>query len=82
MYWIVFMIVLIMTSIIFLNFIIAEVSASYQSVKDTIHYKTLQEMGLMINEAEDVLRARYNKERIRTWKHMFPRYIIKRELDE
>ena len=36
MFWIVWFCVVIVTCIIFLNFIIAEVSASYQTVKDHI----------------------------------------------
>lgn len=40
-YWTVFIIFVTMTCIIYMNFIIAEVSASYQTVKDKIHYKLL-----------------------------------------
>lgn len=40
-FWFIFLIICVMTCIIFMNFIIAEVSASYQKVKDTLHYKLL-----------------------------------------
>jgi len=65
-----------------MNFIIAEVGASYSSVVETLHVKLLQERGNMINESEDMLRARYGDKKIQGWKHMFPNYIIKRELDQ
>jgi uncharacterized membrane protein len=81
-YWTMFIIICTITCIIFMNFIIAEVGASYTSVKDTLHYKLLQERGELINEAEDILRSRYHNSRIVKWVHLFPRYIITRELDE
>jgi len=36
LYWVIWLLVVIMTCIVFLNFIIAEASASYQSVKDRL----------------------------------------------
>lgn len=80
-FFIFFVLATTITNIIFMNFIIAEVSNSYAVVKETLHYKLLQERGLMINEAEDILRSRFG-EKVIGWKHIFPRYIIKRELDE
>ena len=73
--------IVIITCIVFLNFIIAEVSASYQTIKDTLEVKILQERGMMINESEDLLRARFGN-RIQSWRHLFPQYIITRDLDE
>ena len=43
MFWMIFVVIVTITSIIFLNFIIAEVSASYQAVKDIIDVTILQE---------------------------------------
>jgi hypothetical protein len=71
-----------LTCIIFMNFIIAEVSASYQGVKDFLHVKLLKERGDLINEAEDMIRYRFSEDAVHRWKHLFPKYIIKRELDE
>jgi hypothetical protein len=71
----------VVTSIIFMNFIIAEVSATYQNVKDTLAVTLLQERGQMINESEDILRASFGEDRVQQWSHLFPKYIIKRELD-
>lgn len=47
-----------------MNFIIAEVSASYEKVMNTIHITLLQERGNMINESEDMIRARYGDKKI------------------
>ena len=44
-YWAMFIMFCFITCIIFMNFIIAEVSTSYTNVKDTLHYKLLQERG-------------------------------------
>ena len=82
LYWMVYFLSTFLTCIIFMNFIIAEVGASYNKVKDTLHVKLLQERGLMINESEDIMRQRFADEKIMEWKHLFPRYIIARELDE
>jgi len=82
LYWIVYFFAMFLTCIIFMNFIIAEVSASYQGVKDFLHVKLLQEQGELINEAEDILRIRFKEKKVNTWDHLFPKYLIKRELDE
>lgn len=50
-YWLLYLIVAIISAIIFLNFIIAEVGASYSNVKDTLHVTLLQQKGQLINEA-------------------------------
>ena len=80
LYWITFLMMCVVTSVIFMNFIIAEVGATYQTVKEKIFVSLLQERGTMINEAEDILRARFGS-RIQTWNHLFPKYIITRETD-
>jgi hypothetical protein len=51
-------------------------------VKDTLHVKLLQERGELINEAEDIMRTRFSENKIVEWKHLFPKYLIKRELDQ
>jgi hypothetical protein len=81
LYWLVYFLGTFLTCIIFMNFIIAEVSASYQNVKDTLEVELLKERGSMINEAEDILRSRFSDTKAEEWRHIFPRYIIKRELD-
>jgi hypothetical protein len=82
LFFVFFVIATIITQIIFLNFIIAEVSNSYTIVKETLHYSLLQERGMLVSEAEDMIRSRFGMERVIKWKHLFPKFIIKRELDE
>ncbi len=36
----------------------------------------------LINEAEDIMRTRFSEEKVVEWSHLFPKYLIKRELDE
>jgi len=45
----------IFSSLIFLNFIIAEVSASYQKVKDSVNQIVYQERSGLVDEAEDMM---------------------------
>lgn len=71
-----------LVTIVFMNFIIAEVGNSYNVIKESLHQKLLKQRGLMINEAEDICRSRYSSNRVKQWKHFFPKYIITRELDE
>lgn len=81
-YFVIFIFMVVITTIIFLNFIIAEVSATYENVKQSIHVQLMQERGGMINEAEDILRARFGDNKMKEWKHLFPKYIITREMDQ
>jgi hypothetical protein len=81
-FWIIWLMTAIICNIIFMNFIIAEVGASYNSVMETLHVTLLQERGDMINESEDMLRARYGTKKTQNWKHLFPNYIVKREQDQ
>jgi hypothetical protein len=78
-YMFIIILTIVVTNIIFMNFIIAEVSSSYQSVMDTLDVTLLRERGLLINESQNILKARFGEERIGNWKHLFPMYIIKRE---
>ena len=73
MFWIVWLVVVLMTCIVFLNFIIAEVSASYQTVKDKVRGLIDKERAQMIKEAEDIM--------LQSWKdnkELFPKYLISR----
>jgi len=74
MYWVLWCITLIVTNIVFLNFIIAEASESYAKVKETLEESKSSEKADMINESEFMLPNHFiNKER-------FPRYIITRSV--
>ena len=55
LFWITWVIMVIFSSLIFLNFIIAEVSNSYANVKENIDAMIYKERAQLINEAEDIL---------------------------
>jgi len=75
MYWVLWTITLVITNIVFLNFIIAEASESYAKVKETLDESKNKGTADMINESEFMLpKAFINKER-------FPRYIISRTVN-
>ena len=52
LYWIVWLLAVVMTTIIFLNFIIAEASASYEKVKENLTAMIHKEKASLIAEAE------------------------------
>ena len=64
LYWFLWYVVVTVTCIIFLNFIIAEVSASYQIVKDNIEVLCMKDKAKLIKEAEDMLIGRFGKNRM------------------
>ena len=75
-YWIMWACIVYLTSIVFLNFIIAEVSDSYAKVQAEVNNLFLQERTRLIKESEDMLPQFYKE--IHT-KYFFPKYLIKRE---
>lgn len=79
LYWFLWYVILTVTCVVFLNFIIAEVSASYQIVKDSIDVLVMKEKATLVKEAEDMLQARFGKERLEKWTNIFPKYIVCRE---
>jgi len=52
-FWVLWLLVFLGGCLIFLNFIIAEVSASYEKVKEDIDALTYKERAKMVREAED-----------------------------
>ena len=62
-----------MTCVVFLNFIIAEVSSSYKNVHENIDAMVIKERALLIKESEDMMNQalKYNI-------NMFPKYLIMR----
>jgi len=52
MFWIIWLMVVVLTCIIFLNFIIAEASASYEKVKERLSAEVLKAKAELITEAE------------------------------
>jgi len=57
-YWLVWFLSIVITCIIFLNFIIAEASASYTKVKDNLDEMVFNERSSLIVEAETMLPKR------------------------
>lgn len=58
LYWATWLILVVLTCIIFLNFIIAEVGASYGAVKCKVGGLIEQDRAQLINEADDMLLAK------------------------
>lgn len=55
LFWIIWLMVVVMTCIIFLNFIIAEASASYEKVKENLQSMINIEKSQLIGEAEGMI---------------------------
>jgi hypothetical protein len=75
-FWVTWIFMVLITCIIFLNFIIAEVSASYEKVKTRLHGLFLKERASLIQESEDMIQQ--NK----TDPNKFPKYLITRETED
>jgi len=58
LFWLVWVLAVIVTNIIFLNFVVAEASASYTKVTDTLQAVIWQERASMIHEAESMTRKK------------------------
>lgn len=68
----------IFSSLIFLNFIIAEVSNSYSKVKEKIDELIYKERAGLINEAEDI---KMKATKLNN-KKLFPRYVVVRQTED
>jgi len=75
LFWVIWFIVVVMTCIVFLNFIIAEVSASYEKVNEKVKGLIEQERAQLINEAEDMMLESQKQNPM-----IFPKYLITREV--
>ena len=75
MWWIIWVLSVTLTSIIFLNFIIAEASASYTKVVDDMEAIIAKERAAMTQEAEDM-----TMEKNKTEVH-YPPYLIVRSIE-
>lgn len=77
MYWISWVVMFFLGTLIFLNFIIAEVSSSYEDVKAEIDALIYKERAKLIKESEDFM----SKKEKETNKSKFPKYVIIREME-
>lgn len=78
LFWIIWVIMVIFSALIFLNFIIAEVSNSYQSVKKSIDALIYKERAGLVMEAEDIM----SKSSKLTNKNKFPKFVVIREVEQ
>jgi hypothetical protein len=74
-YWVLWVIVFLMGCLIFLNFIIAEVSDSYAKVKEDMESLVYKERAAMVVEIEDFFSEKVKN----TNKVIFPKFICVRE---
>ena len=78
LYWIIWVFMVIFSSLIFLNFIIAEVSNSYANAKENIDSLIYKERASLIQEIEDIT----PEFAIRSNTKKFPKYIVVRQLED
>ena len=74
MFWVMWFFMVIVSSLIFLNFVIAEVINSYKQVKKRIQALKYKERALLIQEAENVMADSLKEKDI----VKFPYYIVTR----
>jgi len=77
MFWLMWLVIVIMTSVIFLNFVIAEVNESYVRVQDNVQELVYKERAKLIEECEDMMPQRYKNS-----PHCFPKYVIYKRMEE
>lgn len=75
LFWLAWMIIVIVGSIIFLNFIIAEASASYEKVSSCLNEFIAKEKSALIAESETMTPNSMKNE------VNFPKYIVVRQQD-
>ena len=75
LFWVVWLAILVSSNIIFLNFIIAEASASYENVKENLDAEVYKSRAKLISEAQFMTFKSSKNSKI------MPQYIIIREAD-
>jgi len=75
LFWVSFMIIVALCTIIFLNFVISEASASYENVSSRLEEYIYKDRCSLISEAEQMFPYLLRSEK------EFPKYIIEREID-
>lgn len=76
MFWLIWFVTVMVACIIFLNFIIAEASNSYNEVNEFLDQVIQKQVADLTAEAEDIIPESMMKE------SKFPQYIIIRKVDE
>ena len=75
LFWVMWMMTVIVTCVIFLNFVVAEACASYSRVVESLESVIKQAQAILIAESEDMTMNRYKS------KFKFPRYLIARSIE-
>lgn len=75
-YWFIWLATVIVTCVIFLNFIVAEASNSYNEVSEYLEEFIQKQKADLTQEAEGVYPERFKEEK------KFPKYIIIRQIDD
>lgn len=78
MFWIIWLGMVIFTSLIFLNFIIAEVCSSYEHINQNLDAIIYKERAALIWKVEEIT----SKEAKRKDKKGFPKFLVVRENEE
>jgi len=78
LFWVAWCVMIFMSMLIFLNFIIAEVSNSYQKVRVRINELVQRERAGLVDGIETLRTESYKK----SHPEQFPKYIIVREVEE
>lgn len=76
-FWTVWILMVVFTALVFLNFIIAEVSNSYLKVKMQINNLIYRERATLTQEAEDIMTDDNKKDR-----KLFPKFFVIREVEK
>lgn len=71
-FWLMWMMTVIVTCIIFLNFVVAEACASYTRVVESLDAVIKQAQAILISESEEMTLNRFKN------KAKFPRYLVVR----
>ena len=75
LFWFIWSLTIIMTCIVFLNFIIAEASASYESVKSRLEAMVFKEKASLIAEVEAIFYEKYKTNEV------MPKYLVIRNIE-
>jgi hypothetical protein len=78
LFWTVWVLMVLFSSLIFLNFIIAEVSNSYANVRENIDALIYKERSSLIEEVENIT----TESTIKSDKTSWPKFIVIRELED
>ena len=75
LFWLLWALTVCVSCIIFLNFIVAEASASYTKVTETLQEVIQQEKAALIAESEEMAISQFKNNQ------NYPRYLIVREIE-